>query len=210
MEKYSYLTIEKSSEGIYKEKGSRFLSFAFHVKDEQEIKKIIDLLRKKYHDARHHCYAWKIGTEIPHIRANDDGEPANSAGKPILAQIESFQLTNVLVVVVRYFGGKLLGVGGLIHAYKTASHEALKNAKIIEQYVYDIFSMRFEYPDTNEVMNRLKAMNYEYFDAIFEEKSELKARVPRGQSSKFRQAFNQHPNIKIERIAWNEKLSGKY
>ena len=123
MESDNYKTIKSSSEGIYKEKGSRFLAFAFPVVNQEEIKPIIERIRKEYHDARHHCYAYMIGRDRLIWRINDDGEPSGTAGRPILGQINSFGLTNILIVVSRYFGGTLLGVSGLINAYKTAAAE---------------------------------------------------------------------------------------
>src|SRR5690242_5641679 len=125
MSVFSYQTIEKSSDSIYKEKGSRFLAFARPVSSESDVKKVLESLRKEYFDARHHCFAWILGPEKKLFRAFDDGEPNHSAGDPILGQIRSRNLTNVLVVVVRYFGGTKLGVGGLISAYKTAASDAL-------------------------------------------------------------------------------------
>ena len=119
--KDSFLTISGKSEGLYKDRGSKFLSFSFPVSSEEEINQRLDEVRKKYHDARHHCYAWMLQPDQSKSRANDDGEPNHSAGDPILGQIKSFELTNTLVVVIRYFGGTKLGVGGLINAYKTAA-----------------------------------------------------------------------------------------
>src|SRR6186713_1623645 len=129
----SFFTITSASQGIYKEKGSKFLSFAYPVQSESDIKEHIAFLKSEYFDARHHCYAWMLGPERNHFRAFDDGEPNHSAGDPILGQIRSKNLTNVLVVVVRYFGGTKLGVGGLISAYKIAAEEALSKAVIIEK-----------------------------------------------------------------------------
>lgn len=126
-----YLTISKPSEGLFKDRGSKFLAFAYPVSSEDEIKEIQEHLRSEYHDARHHCYAYMLGKDKNVFRANDDGEPSSTAGKPILGQIKSYDLTNILIVVIRYFGGTKLGVSGLINAYKTAAEEALKNAKII-------------------------------------------------------------------------------
>ncbi|PLX14682.1 MAG: YigZ family protein, partial [Marinilabiliales bacterium] len=128
-----YLTISKPSEGLFKDRGSKFLAFAYPVSSEEEIKAFQEQLRSDYHDARHHCYAYMLGPKKENYRANDDGEPSSTAGKPILGQIRSFDLTNILIVVIRYFGGTKLGVGGLINAYKTAAEEALKNAKIIRK-----------------------------------------------------------------------------
>ena len=126
-----YLTIEKNSDGIFKDRGSKFLAFAYPVSSPEEIKIILAELRKKYHDARHHCYAYMLGAEKETYRSNDDGEPSSSAGKPILGQIQSNNLSNILIVVVRYFGGTLLGVGGLINAYRSAAADAIRNANII-------------------------------------------------------------------------------
>lgn len=198
METDSFLTIEKPSEGIYKEKGSKFLAFAFPVHNEIEIQSILEKIRKEYHDARHHCYAWRLGAEMLHFRANDDGEPGNSAGKPILGQIQSFELTNILVVVVRYFGGILLGVGGLIHAYKSASIDALSNAGIIQQYVYNAYKIRFRYEDMNPVMKVLKDMDLEQWDQRFELECELMLRVRKSEEKKLLDAFRADSTITFQ------------
>jgi uncharacterized YigZ family protein len=131
----SYKTIKKESQGYFKDKGSKFLAFAFPVKSEEEIKEILTRLRKEHHSARHHCYAWRLGSEEITFRANDDGEPSSTAGKPILGQLLSFEVTNILIIVVRYFGGTLLGVSGLINAYKNAAADSLNNAEIIEKII---------------------------------------------------------------------------
>jgi len=152
----TYKTISAPAEGIYKEKGSKFLAFAYPVFSEDEIKEHIAELKKKFHDARHHCYAWKLGMDDNHYRMNDDGEPSGTAGKPIYGQILSHELTNVLVVVVRYFGGTKLGTSGLIHAYKTATKDAFENAEIVEQTVNDIITVNFGYSAMNDVMRIVK------------------------------------------------------
>jgi uncharacterized YigZ family protein len=141
----TYYTIKEPSEGLYKEKGSKFLAFTYPVKSEEEIKEIQESLRKEYYDARHHCFAWVLGMDDQSYRASDDGEPAHSAGDPILGQIRSFELTNILVVVIRYFGGTKLGVGGLINAYKTATEAAL--LKVTKKAIYETsrFTMSFSY-----------------------------------------------------------------
>lgn len=152
-----YKTISNSSEGlIYKEKGSKFLGFAFPVSNEEEAKEYLSILKKQHHTARHWCYAWQIGVENPQYRVNDDGEPHNSAGQPIYGQIQSFDLTNVLVVVVRYFGGIKLGVGGLITAYKTAAQYALEQAKIVENYLEINFRIVVDYSHLNKIMRFIK------------------------------------------------------
>jgi uncharacterized YigZ family protein len=200
METDSFLTIESPTEGFYKDKGSRFLSFAFPVSNENEIQIALDRVRKDYHDARHHCFAWRLGAEMSHYRANDDGEPSNSGGKPILGQIQSFQLTNILVIVVRYFGGTLLGVGGLIQAYKTASMEALKNASIVKQYVYTEYSLSFSYDDMNLVMRVMKDMGLEQWDQRFELDCEMKIRVRISEEKSLMNAFRADSSVKFKRL----------
>lgn len=156
MKKDTYQMITTPSEGFYKEKGSKFLAFAYPVYSEEEVKACQDELRKKYYDARHHCYAFVLGPHQQTYRASDDGEPKHSAGDPILGQIRSFDLTNVLVVVVRYFGGTKLGVGGLINAYKTATAEALGVAQVEEKLVTQNLKIQFEYDQMNLVMKMIK------------------------------------------------------
>lgn len=150
----TYYTIYSKTDGLYKEKGSRFLAFSYPVTTEEEVKEIQEDLRKQYYDARHHCFAWILGMDEQTWRANDDGEPAHSAGDPILGQIRSFELTNVLVVVIRYFGGTKLGVGGLINAYKTATEAALTKAK--KQVIFETktITMKFSY-DAMSAIERL-------------------------------------------------------
>jgi uncharacterized YigZ family protein len=152
----SYKTIEKQAEGVFKEKGSKFLSFAFPVNSEEEIREIIQNLKKEHHSARHHCYAWRMGVEKKTFRANDDGEPSSTGGKPILGQIQSYDLTNILIVVVRYFGGTLLGVSGLINAYRSAAQDAINQSKIIDLIVEATIKVEFDYEITNEVMKIIK------------------------------------------------------
>jgi uncharacterized YigZ family protein len=153
---FSFRTIQSNSEGLYKESGSKFLAFAYPVSSEEEIKSKIEGLKKKYFDATHHCFAWVLGADKSKFRAVDDGEPNHSAGDPILGQIRSKELTNVLVVVVRYYGGTKLGVGGLIQAYKSAAEEALNQATVIEEDVTGNFLIRFPYDETSEVMRLVK------------------------------------------------------
>lgn len=156
MATFSYRTIAKPAEGLYKEKGSRFLAFAFPVEAETEIKAHLAQLEKRFFDARHHCFAWMLGPEKKSFRAFDDGEPNHSAGDPILGQIRSKDLTDVLIVVVRYFGGVKLGVGGLIGAYKAAAEEALNNAEIVEREVTGTIRIEYEYEATPAVMRLVK------------------------------------------------------
>lgn len=156
MEPDTYLTIKAFSQGLYKEKGSRFIAQAWPVTTQEEIKSILEKIRKEHHSARHQCFAWMLGQDRQSFRVNDDGEPTGSAGKPILGQINSLNLTNVLIVVVRYFGGKLLGVSGLINAYRSAAESALKNGEIIELYIEDYFELIFPYSAINDVMKVIK------------------------------------------------------
>lgn len=169
MEEDSYFTIKAVAEGIYKEKGSKFYAFAYPVSSEDEIKSCLQELKKQYYDARHHCYAYILGKDKLNYRSNDDGEPGNSAGPPILGQIRSKELTDVLVVVVRYFGGTKLGVGGLITAYKTSTQEALENAEIITKYLEKEFKITFEYPQMNDVMKLVKDFDLKILDQYFEQ-----------------------------------------
>lgn len=161
MKPVGYLTIEKPATGSFKSKGSRFLSFAYPVEKEAEIQKILTSLRKEHFDARHHCFAWRLGTDSMKYRANDDGEPTHSAGKPILGQIQAFGLTNILVVVVRYFGGTLLGVGGLIQAYKAAAMDALNKTTIKEKFLTGKYRVSFPYSATNLIMKVVKQLGTE-------------------------------------------------
>ncbi len=153
-----FFTIKKNGEGFYKEKGSKFLGYAYHVSSVDEVTEKLNELKAKYHDARHFCFAYRINPEKPEVRANDDGEPSNSAGAPIYNQILSHELWNCLVVVVRYFGGTKLGVSGLVGAYKEAASEALKNSKIVEEYLIEEILIKFPYSQMNDVMRIIKDM----------------------------------------------------
>jgi uncharacterized YigZ family protein len=152
----TYLTISKPSEGSFRDRGSRFIAYAYPVTTEAEVQKHLDKLRKEHFSANHYCYAFRLGADKGAWRANDDGEPSGSAGKPILGQIQSKDLTNVLVVVVRYFGGTLLGVSGLINAYRSAAADALVKGEIIEKQVQDVYEAAFTYAEMNDVMKLIK------------------------------------------------------
>lgn len=156
MQTSKFKTITETSEGFYKEKGSKFLAFAIPCKTEEEIKEHIHRLRKEHYQAVHVCSAFRLGSDKKKYRASDDGEPSNSAGAPILGQIQSFDLTNILIAVVRYYGGVNLGVGGLINAYRTASREALENARIIEQEDEALITLLYSYDEMPQVMSVLK------------------------------------------------------
>ncbi len=164
----TYQTIENKSQGLYKEKGSKFISLAFPVRTEEEVKEILLELRKTYHDARHHCYAYVLGFEGESWRANDDGEPSSTAGKPIHGQILSRGLTNTLVVVIRYFGGTKLGVSGLINAYKLAASDALDNANIVTLTVKNIYTIGFAYQMMNDIMKMIKDEDLSIMDQHFD------------------------------------------
>lgn len=152
----TYKTIKLPSEGLFKDKGSKFLAFAFPFNNESEVKNIIEPLRKEHFKAVHFCYAYRLGLDKTNFRVNDDGEPSGSAGRPILNVLLSKEITNVLVVVVRYWGGTLLGVPGLINAYKSATEEALTNAEIIEKTVNDVYQITFGYVQMNDIMKVVK------------------------------------------------------
>lgn len=161
-EKDTYKTITKAStEVLFKDKNSKFFGYVFPINSEDAVKIHLETLKKKHHSARHWCYAYQLGTQEDHyqFRANDDGEPNNSAGMPIYGQIQSFEVTNVLIVVVRYFGGVKLGVGGLISAYKTAAQMALENSKIVTRTINQEIQLKFEYKDMNKVMRIIKEKN---------------------------------------------------
>ena len=158
----TYRTLSKSSEEIlFKEKKSKFFGYAYHIQTEDEVKPIIEAIKKKHHTAGHVCYAWQLGTEVTRYRANDDGEPNNSAGLPIYGQIQAFDVTNVLVAVARIFGGTKLGVGGLISAYRTGAQMALEVSKIEERLIEDTYQLSFGYPEMDKVMRILKQLQCE-------------------------------------------------
>ncbi|MBQ4804818.1 YigZ family protein [Aquimarina sp. MMG015] len=153
----TYKTItEPGEEVLFKDKNSKFFGYSFPIISEEEVKSIIESLKKQHHAARHWCYAWQLGTENIKYRSNDDGEPSNSAGQPIYGQIQSFQVTNILIVVVRYFGGVKLGVGGLINAYRTAAQLSLQSSNILEKTIDIKFCITFEYKNMNKVMRIIK------------------------------------------------------
>ena len=194
----TYHTIKEASEGLYKEKGSKFIALAVPVLDEGEIKQNLDEIRKKYHDARHHCYAWVLGFDKSGHRFNDDGEPSGTAGRPIFGQLQSFDLTNILVVVVRYFGGTKLGVSGLITAYKSATRDALQNAAIIDLTVNDTYELRFEYPLMNEVMRVIKDEGLQIVEQDFQLSCKLSFKVRKNSSDRAYERFRKIHGVKID------------
>jgi len=172
-----YRTIKQRSEGIYRDRGSKFLAFAFPVYTTEEIKKALADLRKEYHDARHHCYAYRLGAAKDIYRSNDDGEPSGSAGNPILGQIRSNDLSNILIVVVRYFGGTLLGVGGLINAYRTAASNAIQDAIIITAAEQDQMEITFSYAMMNKIMKIIRDEGMKILEEEFTETCRIKALI---------------------------------
>ena len=172
-----YRSIEAPSTGVYKDNGSKFLAFAFPVESEEQVRSHLAALRKEYFDARHHCYAYRIGLDGATWRANDDGEPSSTAGRPILGQLLSAELSDILVVVVRYFGGVKLGVPGLIKAYKTATAEAIAAARIVEKTACATCRIGFDYTRMNDVMKIVKEWNLQILSQQFENDCEITVRV---------------------------------
>lgn len=173
----TYKTIIKPAEGDFRDRGSKFLAFVYHIESEQEVKPIIDVLRNQHPKANHHCYAFRLGLDKSNHRANDDGEPSGSAGKPILNTILSKDLTNILVVVVRYFGGTLLGVPGLINAYKSATQIALENAEIVEKTVNDIYEIWFDFAQMNDAMKVVKEFGLKIRNQIYDNRCGIEFEV---------------------------------
>lgn len=195
----NYLTIESQTHGEYKEKGSKFLAYVYPVQTEDEIKTFIEILKKEHHAARHHCWAYKLLPDASKYRAYDDGEPSNSAGKPILGQIEAFGLTHVLIVVVRYFGGTLLGVGGLMHAYKEAAKDAINNAIIITKQVEKRYAITCTYESTNVVLAACKLCNGKLISQNFAEQCRITCDIPLQFDLAFLQKIEHH-TIQILKI----------
>lgn len=200
-EKDTYKTIATASEEVlYKEKNSKFFGYAFPVTTEEEIKEILERLRKEHFSARHWCYAYQIGTEKIQYRANDDGEPNNSAGMPIYGQIQSFEVTNVLVVVVRYFGGVKLGVGGLISAYKIAAQMALENSEIVERTIDKHFIISFGYANMNKVMRIIKEKNLLIVSQKMEMNCEIEISIRKKNAQNLLDTFENLFEIKLTEI----------
>ncbi len=192
-----YRTINKESTGFFKDKGSKFYSYVFPVENEEEVKDILVRLKKEHHSARHHCYAWRIGTEEIKFRANDDGEPSSTAGKPILGQLQSYDVTNILLVVVRYFGGTLLGTSGLINAYKNASIDVLNTVEIQTKLIEKKYELSFEYPLLNTVMQILKQEELEIINTDFKENCKLWFKVRKNDAERVLEIFADIFGVKI-------------
>ena len=194
----SYLTLSKPSpEVLYKEKGSKFFGYAFPVSSEEDVQKELDQLRRTHHTARHHCYAWVLGPDSSSFRANDDGEPANSSGAPILGQIRALELTEVLVVVVRYFGGTKLGVGGLMQAYKQSAALALEDSTIIEKKLQAHIALSFNYSDLSEAERLIRKFDLQVIHRQMEASCRLVLQVPLSETQKVMQLFEPLHRIRI-------------
>lgn len=193
----TYLTISEASEAVYTEKRSKFIAFALPVNGVDEIKECIDGFQKKYYDARHVCYAYMLGAERKDFRANDNGEPSGTAGKPILGQINSNMLTDVLIVVVRYFGGIKLGTSGLITAYKAAAAEAIANATIIEKTIDEEIDFLFEYPFMNDVMRIVKEEAPEILEQSYDMDCAMKLKIRKSMLPKLRSRLEKVETLRI-------------
>ena len=196
----TYRSIEAASEGLFKDNGSRFIALAYPVETEDQVRDIVAGLKKEYHDARHHCYAYRLGHLGDRFRANDDGEPSGSAGRPILGQIDSAGLSDILVVVVRYFGGIKLGIPGLIRAYKTSTADALAQAKVVEKVAGLSFRVRFDYLDMNAVMKVLKDLSLPVSGQIFDTQCSVDVRVRLTLLEGFRERMGQIGSCQLEEL----------
>ena len=197
-----YHTIEIPSKGIFKDRGSKFLAFAYPVFSVREIKEILLGLRKEYYDARHHCFAYILGADKKNYRDSDDGEPANTAGKPIMRQLQSKDLTNILIVVIRYFGGTLLGVGGLIKAYGNAASDAIENAKIITGTEELPISIEFNYSQNKSVLKIIKEEKLEIRSQKFDEACSIEVYVSKSDTGRLLERFRMIENVEA-RLAVN-------
>ena len=189
-DQYKTILEETIGEGYYTEKRSKFLAFAHHIESVDEAKELVIAYRKQYYDARHCCYAYMLGPEQNAFRANDDGEPSSTAGKPILGQIISHELTDIIVFVIRYFGGVKLGTSGLINAYRTAANEALSNASIVVKQVEETIDFDFTYPMMNDVMRVVKEMQPRVIDQKFDNTCSIKLSIRKSETEQLRTRLN--------------------
>lgn len=193
-----YKTIETPAEGLYKEKGSKFIAFAYPVRTEEAVKEIVEEIKVRYYDARHHCYAYRLGADKKKFRANDDGEPSSTAGKPILGQILSYDLTDILIVVVRYFGGIKLGVSGLINAYRAAAADAIGHARIVEKTDDEVFRIKFDYTVMNEVMRVVKEEEPEVMSRDFSMECRMTLSIRKQNASRLSSRLQQIESLSFE------------
>lgn len=196
----TYKTISNPAEGLYKDKGSKFIAYAYPVTSEEQIKEIVQAIKKEHYSARHHCYAWRLGHDKLLFRANDDGEPSSTAGKPILGQIQSFDLTNILIVVVRYFGGTLLGVSGLINAYRNAALDAINQAEIVEKLVEKQLLIEFDYGVMNDVMKLFKDEKLPQVDPQFDLRCRISTHIRLSELSRIEEGLNKIEGLKITEL----------
>lgn len=197
----TYKTIDyPGTEVLFKDKNSKFFGYTFPVNNEEEVKQIIENLKKQHHSARHWCYAWQTGTENVKYRTNDDGEPSNSAGQPIYGQIQSFDVTNILIVIVRYFGGVKLGVGGLINAYRSTAQLALEASKIIQKTININFVIVFEYKNMNKVMRIIKENNLNISDQDLNLNCKIYISVRKKMVDKIKELFLSLYEVEIKRL----------
>jgi len=192
-----YKTIKEKAEGTYSEKRSKFLAFAIPVSTVDEVKQLVAEYQKKYFDARHVCYAYMLGAERTEFRTNDNGEPSGTAGKPILGQINSNELTNILIIVVRYFGGIKLGTSGLIIAYRMAAAEAINAAEIIEKTVDEDVTFMFEYPLMNDVMKVVKDLEPEIVSQQFDMDCQMTLRIRKGEMERLKERLEKIETLRI-------------
>ena len=192
-----YYTISDEQTALFKDKGSKFIAYAYPIQHEDEVKDKIQLLKKEHHNARHHCYAFRLGSDGQNFRFSDDGEPSGTAGRPIYGQLLSKEVTDILVVVVRYFGGTLLGVGGLINAYKNATADVLENCTIKECIIYANLKMQFDYTLQNLIMRRLDEFNAQIIDSIYEMDCTLTVGIPKSGMEMFLKSFEEVIGIKF-------------
>lgn len=196
----TYRTIAAPAEGIYKDKGSKFIAYAYPVKDEEQVKKWISALKSEHPKARHHCWAFRLTPDRSVFRLNDDGEPSGTAGRPILNTLLSCDITNVVVVVVRYFGGTLLGVPGLIKAYKMATQAAVNAAVVLEKTVNDVYTLRFGYVQLNQVMRVIKENDLTITNQVFDNECLMTLEIRKGQLNAALEQLNTVEGIKITYI----------
>ena len=204
-----YKTIASPSEGEFKDRGSKFITYAFPVYTEEAWQEHLEKIRKDHFKANHHCYAYRLGLDKNNFRANDDGEPSGTAGRPILGQIDSFGLTNIIVVVVRYFGGTKLGTSGLINAYKLSAQDAINNADIIEKSLDDIFQITFDYALMSDVMNTVKKLELEIVEQDFGNIGKLQIAIPKDKVEDQMVLIKAGiAKVRVEEVAALEKIEG--
>lgn len=197
---FNYQTISTRGSGMYKVKGSKHFGYAYHVKNETDIEAALGEVKQEHHSARHVAYAWRLGSDMDRYRANDDGEPSNSAGKPILGQIEKYELTNVLIAVVRYFGGTKLGVGGLIDAYRTAAEIAIEDSTVIERQLMANFRVHFGYERMSEVMLALRTHDWQESNQDFKTSCTIDVALIPEKKEELAHSFQAFSDIRIENL----------